>query len=129
MLMDVFVPSIFAQDHQAFGSGNPSVMFNENSILFGIEQKAVIDTFFKKYFAVMKDNDTTYFFKNRSITLQSYTSIRERKKNNLIGMARCVAILDYIESKYHIKRDYFLIVDASPIEGGNSYVYFFFTRK
>lgn len=121
--------TLFAQEEHGFGVGNPSIRFKEGSAALSEDQKTHLDDFFRKYFAAMKNNDTLYFFKKADFVMQSYTTTKEQKKNRLIGMNRCVVILDYIEKKYNISRGNFHLVDCMPIPNGNSYVYFFFTRK
>jgi hypothetical protein len=117
----------FSQTDESSYIENPIIRFKEGTAVLSKEERSNIDNFFSYYFSVMKNNDTLYFFKKADFILQSFTTPIEHKKNNLIGMKRCVVILDYIENKYHINRSNFHIVDVPP--NGDSNVIFFFTRK
>jgi hypothetical protein len=95
------------------------VYFIEHKIIYleydtnlSVEGEILIDTIFQRIIA--RHKDTLSFFEKREIILNSFSTSDERMKNKLIGMQRCIIILDYIEKKYGVSRSNILIRDLSP---------------
>lgn len=118
--------NVIAQnDNQIIYFSQYSTVFKEHKAALAANEKVAIDTICQRIIAAGVDS----FFSKREIVLQSYTTTNERKKNNMIGMMRCMAILDYIENKYKIPRVKFLIRDRIPNPNAKPEVVFAFFRK
>lgn len=118
--------SVIAQnDEQIIYFSQYSTLFKEHKVTLTDEEKTTIDTICQRIIAAGVDS----FFNKKEIVLQSYTTTNERKKNNMIGMIRCMAILDYIERKHKIPRSKFLIRDRVPNPNVKPEVIFAFFRK
>ncbi len=118
---------VLAQNNHEVTYTHQSIRFKENDTFLTDEGKSFIDTIFNRIIAVEKD--TISFFNKRDFVLQSYTTFEERKRNNYIGMQRCVIILDYIESKYGINRKKFFIRDFKPEPFADPEIHFIFPRR
>ncbi len=122
----LMLQSVIAQnDHQIMYFSQCSTVFKEHKAALTDNEKVAIDTICQRIIAAGVDS----FFSKREIVLQSYTTTKERKKNNMIGMMRCVVILDYIESKHKMPRSKFLIRDRVPNPNSKPEVIFAFFRK
>lgn len=102
-----------------------SVDFKESKFNLTDEGKTIIDTICQMILTAGIDS----FFAKKELVLQSYTTAKESKKNHLIALMRCEAILDYIENKYKISRVKFLIRVRIPSPNSKSEVVFAFFRK
>lgn len=101
------------------------VRYMENDTSLSEEGRALIDTLCQKIVTAGIDS----FFAKREVVLQSYTTVKESERNHLIGLIRCMAILDYIENKYKISRVKFLIRVRIPTPNPEAEVVFAFFRK
>lgn len=100
------------------------ILYPELDTTLSEDGKILIDTLFQMIIA--KHKDTLSFFEKREIVMNSFMTVEERKKNQIVGMQRCLIILDYIERKYHIRRNKFYIRDMNVDARTDSEVEFIF---
>ena len=108
LLLSLFFHTVSGQA----GTTNIGIAFAKGSVHLSELNRLVLDSFALQLLSVNK-MDSFFMFKEFHVILFSNVSVSESKRRSKLGVLRCKAIIDYLESRYKIPRSYILICDGN----------------